>query len=357
ANFRTVAQALVDVIRANETAVHSVVVGATGYNSIDALLGFTPLNDSDIIYTFHFYEPYAYTHQQMSWTSTSLPNRDFPIGTDADDVTTLIDAAGDWSTQHNAPVFAGEIGVSQQANSSSRCDWISTIANLLKDNSLPWFYWGAIDLSDGFGFFNNGNITVTDMDPCFGTALGLAPVALPISDLSPLRIDCKNDVTTFSWSLTTDEPAQLNIEGFHEGRKQWEIIGQQRARVEQTNYTHIYDNSGRHAYYRLRAEEVDGTVKYTDPTRNTCLGDHQWTVFPNPVAGGTFQLAAAQQPIAEVHLFDQLGRLLTHWPAVDMTAGQSEPLRLPNNLAKGTYWLRVLGAGGELHWEKLSVAY
>ncbi|MEZ4988418.1 MAG: glycoside hydrolase family 5 protein, partial [Saprospiraceae bacterium] len=139
ANFRVVAQALVDVIR-NAGATHSVIVGASGYNSGTELLSFTPLNDPDIIYTFHYYEPYFFTHQQMSWTTPAyLAATSFPVGNDLATMQSRIDAVGQWSNFYNAPVMLGEFGVSANADLVSRCNWVSALAQLLDDNNLAWF--------------------------------------------------------------------------------------------------------------------------------------------------------------------------------------------------------------------------
>ena len=47
----------------------TLIVGASNYNSIYELSRSTPLDDNNIIYTFHFYEPFFFTHQgaAMGW--------------------------------------------------------------------------------------------------------------------------------------------------------------------------------------------------------------------------------------------------------------------------------------------------
>lgn len=174
ANFRIVAQALIDDIR-DAGAPHSIFLGASGYNSAANLTAFTPLDDPDIIYTFHFYGPYSFTHQQMSWTSSPyFPVRPFPQGDEMASMTSTINAVGDWADYYDVPVVAGEFGVTANADADSRCRWVEAVSSLFDDNSFPWIYWDPQGYSDGFGFFDEGLVSEATMMSCFGTALGLS---------------------------------------------------------------------------------------------------------------------------------------------------------------------------------------
>lgn len=54
------------------------IVGGTNYNSIAELINFGKIPDDKLFYTFHFYEPFIFTHQGADWTNnksyiTNLP--------------------------------------------------------------------------------------------------------------------------------------------------------------------------------------------------------------------------------------------------------------------------------------------
>ncbi len=173
-NFRTVAQALVDTIRAEETQTHIILVGASGYNSGNDLTSFIPLNDADIIYTFHNYDPYFFTHQGMSWTTPAyLPVSSFPLAGEEEGINNLFAAVKVWSGNHDVPVWLGEYGVSTQADAISRCNWMETMVNAAIVNGFTHFYWDAITPSDAFGFFEDGIITQANAIDCFESELGL----------------------------------------------------------------------------------------------------------------------------------------------------------------------------------------
>ena len=174
ANWRSVAQNLLAAIRMNETQTHSVLVGASSWNSGPNLIAFTPLSDQDVIYTFHNYDPYLFTHQGMSWTTPAyFPQRTFPQTDEIAAINQLFTAVKAWGDNYEVPVNLGEFGCSTEADADSRCNWITALMNAITANDLSYFYWDAISPSDAFGFFNDGIIDEAHTIPCFAEAMGL----------------------------------------------------------------------------------------------------------------------------------------------------------------------------------------
>ncbi|NUO02060.1 MAG: cellulase family glycosylhydrolase, partial [Saprospiraceae bacterium] len=174
ANWRSVAQNLLATIRMNETQTHSVLVGASSWNSGPNLIAFTPLSDQDVIYTFHSYDPYYFTHQGMSWTSPAFfPPRAFPQTGEIAAINQIFAAVKAWGDNYEVPVNLGEFGCSTEADADSRCNWITALMNAINANELSYFYWDAISPSDAFGFFNDGIIDEAHAIPCFAEAMGL----------------------------------------------------------------------------------------------------------------------------------------------------------------------------------------
>ena len=54
------------------------IVGGSNYNGISELLHLGKLDDNRILYTFHFYEPYIFTHQGAEWTKEKTYITGFP---------------------------------------------------------------------------------------------------------------------------------------------------------------------------------------------------------------------------------------------------------------------------------------
>ena len=57
----------------------TLIVGASNFNSIYELSRTVPFDDENIIYTFHFYEPFFFTHQGASWIGDQAATTGVPF--------------------------------------------------------------------------------------------------------------------------------------------------------------------------------------------------------------------------------------------------------------------------------------
>lgn len=170
---------ILTVIRAMDVK-HTVVVGGVDYNSYKALSELPLYNDKNIIYTFHFYNPFLFTHQGASWAEPSLvPLAGMPFPYDKNrmpscpqefegtnweqgissyehdaDVNTLreqLAIPASWAKENNVAVWCGEFGsLKNNAAVEDRVRWYKTICSLLNEFNIPWTCW---DYYGGFGMF------------------------------------------------------------------------------------------------------------------------------------------------------------------------------------------------------------
>lgn len=67
------------------TAIHKIdknrtlIIGASNFNSIYELSRSVPMRDDNIIYTFHFYEPFFFTHQGADWVGDQVATTGVPF--------------------------------------------------------------------------------------------------------------------------------------------------------------------------------------------------------------------------------------------------------------------------------------
>jgi endoglucanase len=172
ANLYPITNAMINTIRSTGSQ-HTLIVGGNNWNSSAGLASSQKYADHDIIYTFHDYDPFEFTHQGLSFTTPPYSAaRAFPIAANNDSLNLAnnINLVQAWADTSGVPLMMGEFGCSTAAAATSRCNWINTIANVMKTKSMAWYYWDAITLNDAFGYYNTANNT---MISCFASALKL----------------------------------------------------------------------------------------------------------------------------------------------------------------------------------------
>ena len=195
----TIQQHVIDTIREHDSG-HTIIVGPASWNSYNNLDNLPEYSDDNLIYTFHFYDPFLFTHQGASWTNMeAVENIPFPYdagrmpdvppevaGTwiesayntyDVDGtvqrVKELIDIAVAFHNSRNVPVYCGEFGVYiPNSPHQDRINWYDTVRTYLEENQIAWTIW---DYTGGFGIFEEGgnDLFEYDLDTAIVAALGL----------------------------------------------------------------------------------------------------------------------------------------------------------------------------------------
>lgn len=132
-----------------------IIVGPTDWNSLDELdLLSIPEEDTDIIVTFHYYEPFHFTHQGAEWVDGS----EEWLGTewkgtvlDKDAIRKDLDDAIMWAKNHNRTLLLGEFGSYNKADMDSRVRWTDFIAREAEKRDIAWAYW---EFCAGFGIYD-----------------------------------------------------------------------------------------------------------------------------------------------------------------------------------------------------------
>lgn len=155
---------------------HTIIVPGTDYSGIDALVARPPSRDRNVVYTFHYYEPFTFTHQGATWVGDPFPSlagipfpgtgSDCPAAVDAQPTTMArdyaryycgeawdsakvarrIDLAVSWARTNGVALYAGEFGTyCPAAPPASRARWLGTLRALLDARGIPWATWGWDD--------------------------------------------------------------------------------------------------------------------------------------------------------------------------------------------------------------------
>jgi hypothetical protein len=182
---RLLMQEAVEVIR-RHTSEHTIVLsGALGSHASE-LPNTSPLADTNIIYTFHYYEPFYFTHQGASWTPIYFPvGATFPSGflNDENIMRNQFDRIDDWRQLHQVPVYLGELGTINFGDEGSKCNWIGLVGELIDQYDLNWSYWDCkFSTGDRFGFFDGDTISPFSIRQCYRQALHLYDDGPPTSN-------------------------------------------------------------------------------------------------------------------------------------------------------------------------------
>lgn len=186
--WRKQAEELIKTVREVAPA-HTMIVGFHDWNSRTALIDSKPFADANIIYTFHYYDPFIFTHQGATWSSeglAELKNVPFPFsknvsietpalakgkwvedqiknyGKDsaADKMYSDLKAAKDWSEKNKVPIFVGEFGsYSKNPTADDRCRHAAVVYSALGKLRIPSAWW---EWDGGFNMFEKGTTKISE---------------------------------------------------------------------------------------------------------------------------------------------------------------------------------------------------
>jgi endoglucanase len=179
---------------------HTIIAGGAKWSGLEDLMLLKPIPYDNIIYTFHDYEPFAFTHQGAIWADPAVqalrrvPYPSTPENVaanvqqeptlagqlfveqyglarwDAQRVDVTIDFAERWAKLHHATVYCGEFGVHRPfADETMRALWLHDMRVAFERHHIGWAMW---DYQDSFGVVTKTNGTTTP-DPVILDALGL----------------------------------------------------------------------------------------------------------------------------------------------------------------------------------------
>ena len=126
-----------------------VILGGANFNSLDQMLTLSP-GDAHTASTFHYYDPFSFTHQQADWITPVLPAASW--GTSADRAAVSADMAR--AARHPGPVFLGEFGAFRRIPDAQRADWLRAVREAAEANGIGWCAWS---FGSNFAAFDTGS--------------------------------------------------------------------------------------------------------------------------------------------------------------------------------------------------------
>lgn len=158
---------------------HYVIVGGADWNSLDSMLKLPEYADDKLIYNFHDYSPFVFTHQGAEWTDLKrIKGVPFPYvkekmpkapkgatssekwylenyQNDSSEKTLVapLNKAVEFANKRNAALMCNEYGVSLvYADPQERVNWYRIKSNWMDERSIVRISW---DYTGSFGIFNS----------------------------------------------------------------------------------------------------------------------------------------------------------------------------------------------------------
>ena len=141
----------IEAVRREDAEMPIVVEGIAGGMPI-GLRGFPVLNDPKLVYSIHFYNPHAITHQHVSpgWAKTlPYPVHDnellrgtdiFPGPWDTARLRTVLQDAVDFQQRSRAPIYVGEFSCVRWAPGDSALRYVNDCLSFFREFGWSWTY-------------------------------------------------------------------------------------------------------------------------------------------------------------------------------------------------------------------------
>jgi len=158
---------------------HTIIAAGARWSSDDELVFQEPLHDSNIIYNFHSYEPFLFTHQGATWSAYYwhwLRGVRYPSTAesaehaaalapsevdrlqvirygrehwDAARIESEMKQAAEWAQRRGVPLVCNEFGVYREySDPQDRAAWLRDVRTALERDGIGWAMW---DYSGSFG--------------------------------------------------------------------------------------------------------------------------------------------------------------------------------------------------------------
>jgi endoglucanase len=166
------------------------IIGSNNYMNVNAFEHLQPIpNDSKVLYTFHFYHPYIFTHQGAPWDKEKAYIKGIPYPFVANEMPPmpakarntdmeynynnyyqkgnsaylegLIKVAHEWAVKNQVPIICTETGTLKTIPEKYRNNYYKDVTELMKKYQIPLLVW---DFDQTLGILNKENVPLKSIN-------------------------------------------------------------------------------------------------------------------------------------------------------------------------------------------------
>lgn len=166
----------------------TLIAGPANWQRADSLPEFRPLQDKNVVYAIHFYDPMVFTHQghweaqePLHWikglpypigaqdprvqvlrreledegatAALDMLDRALDLGRGKPGIERWLDPAVAWQQKFSRPIIINEFGVLKaSAPRESRLRWLALVTSYAREHCWGWTHW---ELAQGFGLLDD----------------------------------------------------------------------------------------------------------------------------------------------------------------------------------------------------------
>ena len=166
ANLVSVQTPALAAIRATNPT-RPVIVGGQDYSGIDSLATLAFPDDPNIAVTFHYYDPFDFTHQGASWVHPTMPTgRQFGTQADNERLDADLRKLVDFMHRTGRVPFAGEYGAYDRIPLDQRAAYYRTISTAFASVGVQSCAWGY---TNTFRLWNDNGGWITQIRDAIAT--------------------------------------------------------------------------------------------------------------------------------------------------------------------------------------------
>jgi len=139
--MRSIVKQGFDKIReSNPTRI--LIMGGDDWSSIRSINTIPAIQDPNQVYTFHYYDPFKFTHQKTSWTDLKNSSTvKWGSSSDINEIKAAAEYAAAVQKDTGIPLFLGEIGANEKAPYQDVVTYTGETRKIFEDAGISWCVW------------------------------------------------------------------------------------------------------------------------------------------------------------------------------------------------------------------------
>lgn len=139
-----------------------IVIGGEGFSSIRSLPTLQLPDDPNIIATFHYYDPFGFTHQGAFFITPVLPTGVLFTQADREQLVRDVQVARDFTARTGVPLWLGEYGVFEDVSLGQRAEYYEAVTTAFGEAGIdgcPWGYTNTFQFRESNGIWTQQLLT------------------------------------------------------------------------------------------------------------------------------------------------------------------------------------------------------